>query len=197
MWGGLTPPPPPRTPPLLSDWATFSPGLQPIKTFLWQGRPGDEYCGGLPAHRLPPGEALASVGWVSTAVDGPDSTRGGPAVGDRTTLLPRDGPGARRNGHRLRITADPLVVLPFGEPARPQRCAIAAAGAKCAGGGVVAPPPPPRLDSLFILPPPSLSLSLFLTHAHAVCTDVCLLFRLLTWATVFSIGPRVLRTHRV
>ena len=37
-WGGLTPPthphgPPP--PPRISDWANFSPGLQPIKNFLW------------------------------------------------------------------------------------------------------------------------------------------------------------------
>ena len=45
--GGLTPPThPPRTPPptsppplpLLSDWAKFSPGLQPIKNFLWRLR---------------------------------------------------------------------------------------------------------------------------------------------------------------
>ena len=33
LWvGGLTPPPPP----LLSDWANFSPGLQPIRNFLWR-----------------------------------------------------------------------------------------------------------------------------------------------------------------
>ena len=39
--GGLTPPTHPlRTPPpLLSDWANFSPGLQPIKNFLWRLQP--------------------------------------------------------------------------------------------------------------------------------------------------------------
>ena len=33
---GGAPPPPSDPPPLLSDWANFSPGLQPMKNFLWR-----------------------------------------------------------------------------------------------------------------------------------------------------------------